>query len=83
VSYEKFKTKLYPSYVESVESQIEARLILHSFVKDKASMIIALEAAIECQKRLIYREDQIQRIFRGFLESVDRINALMTRELVG
>lgn len=45
-------------------------------------MIVAIEAAIECQKRLIYRDDQIQRIFRGYLETVDRINLLMTRELV-
>ena len=56
-SYEKFKTKLCPQYIESVESQIEARLILQSYVKDKASMIVAIEAAIECQKRLIYRDD--------------------------
>ena len=58
-SFEKFRTKLYGQYVESVISQIEASLILQSYIKDKHTLNVALEASIACQKRLIFREDQI------------------------
>ena len=82
-SFENFKTKLHPHYVEALLSQIEASLILQSYIKDEESLAVFAEASIECQKRLVQREEQATRMFTSCLKSTERLQALMTKELVG
>ena len=44
--------------------------------------MVAQEAGIECNKKIFFRDEIMQRVFRGYLESSERINYLSSIELV-
>jgi hypothetical protein len=52
----KFRTT-YSTYVEDLVSQIEANLILSKSIVDEEALDLAAECAIQCQRRLVQREE--------------------------